>query len=110
MVGSTAHVDARDNTGTTGAGVPIYGLGGAKVADDYPDFFDGDWDDETSRLTESGAHQSIKWVRTGSTHDGTESISSRGSHAVGNAGGRWVKVGKLDNSGVGDGPLYFWRK
>ena len=114
VAGSTNDVDARENTGTTytssDKGVPIYWLGGAKVADDYPDFFDGDWDDETSRLTESGAHQSIKWVWTGSTHDGTESISSRGSHAVGNAGGRWVKVGKLGNSGVGDGPLYFWRK
>ena len=38
VVGSMAAVDARDNTGTTRAGVPIYWLNGAKVADDYADF------------------------------------------------------------------------
>ena len=109
VVGSTEAVDARDNTGTTytsdDKGVSIYWLGGNQVADDYSDFYDGDWDDETSRLTESAAHQSIKWMWTGSDHDGTESISSRGSHALGNSGGRWIKLGKLDNSGAGNGPL-----
>ena len=29
-------------------GVPIYWVGGSKVADDYADFYDGDWDDETN--------------------------------------------------------------
>ena len=48
MIGSTENADARDNTGTTGAGVPIYWLGGAKVADDYADFYDGDWDEEAT--------------------------------------------------------------
>ena len=37
--------DARDNTSTTytssDKGVPIYWLGGAKVADEYEDFYDG---------------------------------------------------------------------
>ena len=41
VVGCTADTDARDNTGTTGTGVPIYWLNGdpdnAKVADDYAD-------------------------------------------------------------------------
>ena len=32
---STGAVAARDNTATTGTGVPIYWLDGAKVADDY---------------------------------------------------------------------------
>ena len=51
---STADVDARDHTGTTGTGVPIYWLypsrdaddlaGNGKVADDYADFYDGSWD------------------------------------------------------------------
>ena len=44
-VGSTADVDARDNTSTTytsiDKGVPIYWLDGAKVADDYENFYDG---------------------------------------------------------------------
>ena len=44
VLGSTATVNARSNTGTTGSGgVPIYWLSGSKVADDYPDFYDGSW-------------------------------------------------------------------
>ena len=35
---------ARDNTETTGTGVPIYWYRGAKVADDYADFYDASWD------------------------------------------------------------------
>ena len=42
VVGSTAAVDARDNTKTTGTGVPIYWLNGAKVANNYADFYDGE--------------------------------------------------------------------
>ena len=41
---STETVDARDNTGTTSTGVPIYWLNGAKVANDYGDFYDGTWE------------------------------------------------------------------
>ena len=44
-VGSTSSVAARDNTCTTGTGVPIHWLNGNKVADNYGDFYDGDWDD-----------------------------------------------------------------
>ena len=41
-LGSTAAVNARDNTGTTGSGgVPIYRLNRPKVADDYGEFCDG---------------------------------------------------------------------
>ena len=58
VVGSTAAVDARDNTGTTytstDLGVPIYWLGGNKVADHYRDFYNGDWDDEANDKNESG--------------------------------------------------------
>ena len=43
VVGSTRAVDARDNTGTTGTGVPIYWLNGRKVANNYADFYDGSW-------------------------------------------------------------------
>ena len=41
---STIAVDARDNTGTTGPGAPIYWVKAHKAADDYADFYDGDWD------------------------------------------------------------------
>ena len=51
-VGCTTAVDARDNTGTTytnaNKGVPIYWLDGNKVADEYEDFYDGEWDDEAA--------------------------------------------------------------
>ena len=40
-VASTADTDAVDNVGTTGAGVPVYWLGGNKLADGYDDFHDG---------------------------------------------------------------------
>ena len=59
VVGSTAGVDARDNTATTytsaDKGVPIYWLGGAKVADEYEDFYDGTWDDEANARTSPAA-------------------------------------------------------
>ena len=42
------------NTGTTGTGVPIYWLNGARVANNYADFYDGDWDSLEAR-NEDGA-------------------------------------------------------
>ena len=47
VIASTSTVDARDNAGLTGTGVPIYWLGsGNKVADNYADLLDGSWDSE----------------------------------------------------------------
>ncbi|MDJ0732426.1 MAG: PEP-CTERM sorting domain-containing protein [Crocosphaera sp.] len=40
-IGSTATVDAIDNTSTTGTGVPVYLITGERVADDYVDLWDG---------------------------------------------------------------------
>ena len=58
-VGSTADTDARDNTGTTFTedelGLPIYWLNGAKVADQYKDFYDGTWSNEGGSKDESGS-------------------------------------------------------
>ena len=95
MLGSTEAVDARDNTGTTGTGVPIYWLNGAKVVDDYADFYDGGWDEEATGRRETGASVSIgtDWkIWTGSAEDGTEAFhASLGtSRALGNAGNHWV--------------------
>ena len=59
---STATVDARDNTGTIGAGVSVHWLGGEKVADDYADLYDGDWD-SVSGMTEGGsAYTGLVWT------------------------------------------------
>ena len=69
VVGSTATVDARDNTGTTGAGFPIYWLGGAQVADSYTDFHDGSWDSSAGRNENGGAN--VFSFFSGSNDDGT---------------------------------------
>ena len=73
-VGSTATVDARDNTSTTGTGVPIYWLGGTKVADEYTDFYDGSWDSKVgeARNESGGTAASIATVWTDSNSDGTK--------------------------------------
>ena len=105
VVGSTASVDARDNTATTytasNNGVPIYWLNGAKAADDYQDFYDGSWDSERGR-NEAGSSQGTNCrtgligldgqaVWTGSRNDGTKHEFSAG----GPLGGRFVAVGGL---------------
>ena len=80
MVGSTETVDARDNTATNYTngprGVPIYWLNGAKLADDYADFYDGSWDEEAAGRSETGAEVTLtgsSQIWTGSAADGTAS-------------------------------------
>ena len=83
---STTAVDARDNTGTTGTGVPIYWLNGHKVADDYSDFYDGAWDSIIARDESGGLVYDLQDVHvwTGSTADGREFINEFGhSRALG---------------------------
>ena len=89
---STSDAVARDNTATTGTGVPIYWVSGAKVADNYADLYDGSWDSEAGR-TETGADRSrvnhVVW--TGSNADGTRHaiypVDGQGLTAVGLLGG-----------------------
>ena len=77
-VASTAAVDARDNTSTTGTGVPVYWVSGQKVADDYADFYDASWDSCVAR-DESGGSVALpnldanlaNAIWTGTNHDGT---------------------------------------
>ena len=93
MVGSTATVDARDNTMTTGTGVPIYWVNGNKVADNYADFYDGTWDDVVGRRNESGTASNETIVFTGSNNDGTkDSRDYLGSTVIG------ARVGSLANA------------
>ena len=109
VVGSTSAVDARDNTDTTytssDRGVPIYWLDGNKVADDYADFYDEGWDDETNPKNQNGATipnnpQTILWngIFTGSNHDGTVSDYQLGGGFIGR-----VTRGFLDSQ---SGPLH----
>ena len=72
-VASTGTVHARDNACATGTGVRIHWLNGNKVADNYADFFDASWDDETNLKNESGNARSVRGIGvwTGSTDNGT---------------------------------------
>ena len=69
---STSTVDARDNTATTGTGVPIYWVKGAKVADDYADFYDGSWDSRAAKSETGVINTYVNYIRTGSNNDGTK--------------------------------------
>ena len=106
---STADIDARDNTWTRGTGVPIYWLGGDRLADDYADFYDGSWDEEANATSESGGARGISadadhpW--TGSDHDGTEEMHNNVSQALGGAATGQAVVGQLDSAVAGNGPL-----
>ena len=103
VVGSTADTDARDNTETTGAGVPIYWVNGNKLADGYSDFYDGSWDDETNIKDESGDNRSSPLlIFTGSGNDGTESFVDSDSRALGKTN---VRMGQLGAPGTVNSPL-----
>ena len=113
VVGSTADVDARDNTRTTytadDKGVPIYWLNSVnKVADDYEDFYDGSWATESVISNEAGLRLGLidlLWnVLTGSNHDGTEAFDGTTSRAFGSAG-LHTRLGKLNSTASGEGPL-----
>ena len=103
-VGCTAAVDARDNTGTTGTGVPIYWLNGNKVADDNADFYDGNWDDEANDKNESGNNgpntsNSGNYPLTGCDHDGTQDFRALGTSTS-------IRVGRPNTAGSDNGPLH----
>ena len=105
VVGCTASVDAIDNTATTGTGVPIYWLGGNQVANNYPDFYDGSWDDEVNNKNELGTNgldtsDNDNLPLTGCEHDGTESFTSGDSRALGSVDGN-VRVGRPNVFGQG---------
>ena len=84
-IGSTATVDARAHVGATGAGVPIYWLNGARVANNYTDFWDGSWDanagsDRRNRLGQANnTGTRSDWPWTGTKANGTKSAHPLGS-------------------------------
>ena len=81
-LGSTALVDAIDNTKTTHTttdmGVPIYYLNGAKVADNYSAFYDGTWDSHVP-TNELGTSSSAMAVWTGSQSNGMKHANPLGN-------------------------------
>ena len=99
VLGSTADVDARDNTYTTYTddepGIPIYWLNGNKVADDYADLYDGSWDDEANPTLRNGNTIPPTVIWTGSSTNGTESITTESvSRALGKS---YVQTGRLNH-------------
>ena len=78
---STSSVDARDHTKTTGTGVPIYYLDGAKVADDYGDFYDGRWATNQPRTEAGNVSSGSVW--TGSDSAGKENSTNLGPLGLG---------------------------
>ncbi len=117
VVGSTSAVDARVHTGTTytsaNKGPPIYWLDGAKVADDYQDFYDGSWDEETSGRNEHGNEFEFGTtsIFTGSNHDGTKSSATQlGSTFQVQLGGPNTDDGPLSGNNIFNpsSPLQFY--
>ena len=99
VLGSTQTVNARDNTSTTGTGEAIYWLNGAKVADNYADFYDGSWDSYAPR-TETGGSTSARLIWTGSVSNGTQ-----GSYYLGGGIFSQVHRGRLSAPVAPIGPL-----
>ena len=88
--------------------MPIYWLSGAKAADDYEDFYDGDWDEEANDKNESGTDgpdtsQLANYPWTGCNHDGTEEFDSLGGSEA--LGGSLVSFGRPNDAAAGNGPL-----
>ena len=108
VVGSTADVDARDNTATTytaddKGGVDLL----ARTATRWPTTTrtstTGTWDDESNRKDESGSDVGlIDLPFTGSYHEGTEAFNGGNSNAL---GASIVRVGRPNSSTSGNGPL-----
>ena len=94
---SNATVDARDNTDTRSGDVPIYWLGGDKVADNYDDFYNGSWDSHTARNPLGNPVQvNGLTILTGSLVNGVGQPNTRiGNRRAG------VRIGRLDQ-GVGN--------
>ena len=59
---STGGVNIKDNTATGGAGVPIYWLGGDRVADDYADLYDLHWDSVSGRTEDGSSYTGLVWT------------------------------------------------
>ena len=81
---STPDIDARDNTNTIGDGVPIYWLNGEKVADDYPDFYDGGWDSLNGKneiASTTGVDTFVMWTGSNSAGTGAQAVGSAAATA-----------------------------
>ena len=103
VLGSTGAVDARNNTGTHGGGVPIYWLNGPRAANNYRDFYDDSWDHVDPVRFESGATGHLTddsitnrvWTGTGS--DGLR--AGNGSNTLGSSRPEFGSPGQFGYAG-----------
>ena len=95
---------ARDNTETTGVGVPIYWFKGGKVADDYADFYDDSWDSNVGR-NQDGATLSgqARHAWTGSRSNGVPSHRPLGSSDFVTYGKSQAEGKEIDDNVTNDG-------
>ena len=105
---STRLFDAREVSDTTytndNKGVPIYWFRGSRVADNYEDFYDGDWDDESNFRDQRGNLIPVpQRVWTGSAGDGTRLVEGGISKGMGEP---QVGYGTPGSTAAGVGPLY----
>ncbi|MDE0479763.1 MAG: hypothetical protein OXI13_09060, partial [Gammaproteobacteria bacterium] len=116
VVGSTLSVSARSNTSTTGSGgPPIYWVGGAKVADNYGDFYDGNWDSYAARNALGNLIPGNNRFDIGSQEDfyyaeawtGTNSNGSTSSNPLGSANPTYgyLRLAKSTRGGGTSSPL-----
>ena len=109
VVGSTAAVDAIDNTGTrwgsgtpVGDGLPIWWLNGPNAADNYREFYDGRWDHHDPGRDQNGNVRNFtsgSKVFTGSTAAGRGHVSGGFERVLGSsATDLLVEVGKPGES------------
>ncbi len=104
VVGSTASVDARDHTSTTGTGHPIYWLNGPRVAANYAGFWSDNWENwaTTDRRKEDGTQGDNDWHWTGTDEDGTKH-----SNPLGNTGTD-VRRGQFSTGASSRNPISHW--
>ena len=112
---STAAVAARDNSATTytnaNKGVPIYWLGGEKVADDYADFYDGSWDSVAGTFnngitTADRPGRGEELAATGSNSDGTRHATAYAGASSVRWGGVTSPVSQADFPATKRGKIY----
>jgi hypothetical protein len=117
VIGSTATVDARDNTGTvpTGAGqYPIYRLDKALFFNDYAEMWSGVYPHATPRVDEKGhnpATPGCPYLGTGTDDDGTAADRYLGittASSVAAVDIKWQDSWIYSSWGPKSGPLYFY--
>ena len=102
-VGNDMNNNARNNTATTGTGVPIYWLLGAKVADDYGNFYNGSWDSRVATNEHGRVITNPSLVWTGSKFNGTRAVDGSDLRTMGTS---FPRIGLLNIAAVGPvGPI-----